>query len=97
MGSADTIIGSRGTSAGVRAGRLPCRAMLLIVILLLSLGLAACTDDSAQQVFDNAQFEERQNNQAHAKQLYQEILTKYPKSEYARKAEDRLREIEPKK
>ncbi len=37
-----------------------------------------------------AQFEERQNNLTHAKELYQEILAKYPDSEYAKAASSRL-------
>jgi outer membrane protein assembly factor BamD (BamD/ComL family) len=74
-----------------------CLAGILALILLLGLGATACTVDGAQQLFETAQLEERQNNPAHAKELYQEILTKYPKSEYARKAEERLRELDQKK
>lgn len=62
-------------------------------ILLLALAGAGCTGDKAKEVFETAQLEERQNNPAHAKELYQEILTKYPQSEYAKKAEERLKAL----
>jgi outer membrane protein assembly factor BamD (BamD/ComL family) len=71
--------------------------VILASILLLSLGGTGCTADGAQQLFESAQLEERQNNPAHAKELYQEILTKYPQSEYARKAQERLRELDRQK
>ena len=48
-------------------------------------------------MFETAQFEERQNNPAHARELYQEILTKYPQSPYAKQAEERLRALDKKK
>jgi hypothetical protein len=94
----DRITSSRPTvpRRSAAGARLRSRAILLMV-LLLSVSIFGCTGDSAQQLFENAQLEERQNNQAHAKQLYQEIVIKYPKSEYARKAEARLRGFEPKK
>ena len=73
------------------------KVLILPVVLLLILTGAGCSSDSAQALFESAQLEERQNNPAHAKELYQEILTKYPKSEYASKAEQRLRELDLKK
>lgn len=96
MDSAAKISSSPAT---LRRRLMPIGSYLVILasILLLSLGATACTADGAQQLFESAQLEERQNNPAHAKELYQEILTKYPKSEYARKAEERLRELEQKK
>jgi outer membrane protein assembly factor BamD (BamD/ComL family) len=65
----------------------PFRAAVLGTLLLGS----SCTDDGARQLFDTAQLEEKQNNHAHAKELYQQISAKYPHSEYARNAEERLR------
>jgi TolA-binding protein len=47
----------------------------------------------AAELFETAQFEEVQNNQEHAKQLYSEIIAKYPESEYAKKAKERLSEL----
>jgi outer membrane protein assembly factor BamD (BamD/ComL family) len=68
--------------------------VLFTAILLLTLSLAGCSGDPAQELFDTAQLEERQNNVPHAKELYQQILTKHPQSEYAGKAQERLRALE---
>lgn len=64
------------------------RAMLPVLWVML-LTFSACTD-KAQELFQTAQFEEKQNNQEHARQLYEEIVKDYPNSETARKAADRL-------
>jgi octaprenyl-diphosphate synthase len=52
---------------------------------LLLGGVAACTsaDRAAQESFEVAEFEERQGNVDHARQLYQEILSRSPQSEWA--------------
>ncbi len=63
------------------------------VALGLLLLAAGCTGDGAKELFDTAQLEEQQSNQAHAAELYREITTKYPHSEYAKKAEERLRAL----
>ena len=65
---------------------------LLPAAILLGL-LTACGEHGGKDLFETAQFEEKQNNVPHAKELYQEILTKYPQSEYARKAEARLQRL----
>jgi outer membrane protein assembly factor BamD (BamD/ComL family) len=70
---------------------------ILAVLMILTLAAGGCAGDGAQEVFETAQFEERQNNPAHAKELYQEILTRYPQSAYAKKAEERLRALDKKK
>ena len=67
-------------------------SLFLIAVLMLTGG--GCTSDNAQALFDTAQLEERQNNPKHAKELYQEIITKYPKSDVAPRAEERLRELD---
>ena len=72
------------------------RAMLTVLMILV-LAAGGCGVDGAQEVFETAQFEERQNNPAHARELYQEILTRYPNSPYAKKAEERLRALDKKK
>lgn len=69
------------------------RAMLAALMFLV-LAAGGCGGDGAQELFETAQFEERQNNPAHARELYQEVMTKYPQSEYAKKAEERLRVLE---
>lgn len=58
--------------------------------------LSGCSGDRAEEIFDTAKLEELQKNFPHARQLYQEIIEKYPKSEYAAKAAERLKELEKK-
>jgi outer membrane protein assembly factor BamD (BamD/ComL family) len=62
------------------------------VLLLLSLAIAfsACSGNRAEELFETAKLEELQNAPDHAMKLYQEIVDKYPESEYARKAKERL-------
>ncbi len=63
--------------------------VLLFIVLSLFL-FAACSENRAEELFKTAQFEELQNNREHAEKLYREIAEKYPKSDYARKAEESL-------
>ena len=72
------------------------RGMLYLLILLTScmFGLEGCSGNGGQDLFETAQFEERQNNHAHARELYQQIITEYPDSEYAQKAQDRLAQLD---
>ena len=58
--------------------------------LLMSV-LMACGEDP-QQLFETAQFEEQQHNQAHARELYERILRDHGESPVARKAQERLEE-----
>lgn len=62
-------------------------------LCLTVLALSGCTGSKADELLDTAQFEEKQNNRDHARQLYEEILRNYPKSEAARKAQERLARI----
>ena len=62
-------------------------AIILLVLLVSALG---CSDTGAQELYMTAQFEERQNNLQHAKELYQDITAKYPTSSYAKDAQARL-------
>lgn len=66
----------------------------LLYLLCLALLLAGC-GDKAKDLFETAQFEEKQFNPEHAGQLYQEILNKYPDSPYAAQARARLAELKP--
>jgi outer membrane protein assembly factor BamD (BamD/ComL family) len=40
-------------------------------------------------MYETAQFEELKKNYVHAKELYKEIIEKYPDSEFAKKATER--------
>jgi TolA-binding protein len=52
--------------------------------------VTACSVDKSKELMETAQFEEKQNNREHARKLYQEIVSKYPKSPLAKQAEERL-------
>ena len=62
----------------------------LVLAALLVTSIFGCSDKGAQDLYMTAQFEERQNNLQHAKDLYEEITTKYPNSSYAKDAHGRL-------
>ncbi|QWV91998.1 hypothetical protein KP004_12265 [Geomonas oryzisoli] len=62
----------------------------LVLGALLLAALGGCAGDKGKELFDTAQFEEKQNNREHAKQLYQEIVTKHPDSPLAKQAQERL-------
>ncbi|HID28516.1 MAG TPA: outer membrane protein assembly factor BamD [Desulfobacterales bacterium] len=66
------------------------KRVVLILMVVMSLALSGCSDNGAQELFETAELEELQNNQHHARQLYEEIIRKYPDSEYAKNAEERL-------
>ena len=69
------------------------RRIFLICIILLAMAFWSCSGKKAEEMYETAQFEELQKNTVHAKQLYEEILEKYPKSEYSGKASERLRAL----
>ncbi len=60
---------------------------LAIVLIVL---ISGCSGGNAKELFETAKFEELQNNKAHATELYEEVIRKYPKSDYALKAQERL-------
>ena len=60
---------------------------LLFAILML-------WGESPETVFGTAQFEEKQTNFAHAKELYQQIIRDHPDSEWAKKAKERFKALE---
>ena len=66
------------------------KCFLVILILFVTLAVGACSGNNAKGMFETAQFEEVQNNKEHARELYEEIVRSYPKSDYAKKAQERL-------
>ena len=52
--------------------------------------LAACSGDKAKELLETAEFEERQQNVAHATQLYEDLVRLYPSSPQAETAHARL-------
>ncbi len=67
-----------------------------IIIFWAIIFLVGCSDKAAQELYEIAQLEERQHNNANAIRLYQEVSGKYADSEYARKALVRLAVINKK-
>ena len=69
------------------------KALSFPLACLIALVLAGCTGDQAQDLFETAQFEEKQQNQAHARELYEQIVKQYPGSDVAKKAVERLAQL----
>lgn len=65
----------------------------LLTLLALTLLLAAC-GDRAKDLYETAQFEERQFNRQHAAALYRQIIEKHADSPYAAQARERLTALE---
>lgn len=65
----------------------------LIGALTLILLLGGCTGDKAKELLETAEFEERQMNMPHAKQLYEEVIRLYPSSPQAQTARERLAKL----
>jgi TolA-binding protein len=63
------------------------RFMLGTLCCILLLG---CSGDKAKDLLETAEFEERQMNVPHAKQLYEEVIRLYPASKEAEAARARL-------
>ena len=61
--------------------------------VLLSLLLVGCSGDKAKELLETAEFEERQMNVPHAKQLYEEVIRLYPSSPQAQSARERLAKL----
>jgi outer membrane protein assembly factor BamD (BamD/ComL family) len=64
--------------------------LVALTAFLFIIFLPGCAGDKAHELYETAKFEELQNNKLHARELYEEILKKYPKSDYAKKAMERL-------
>ena len=70
-------------------------ALLFLVILgLLFALMVGCGGESPESLFGTAQFEEKQTNFKHAKELYQQIIREHPDSEWAKKAKERYEALE---
>lgn len=72
--------------------RAPVILRASLCILLLSLTFA-CSGDKAKELLETAEFEERQMNLPHAKQLYEDVIRLYPASREAESARARLAQL----
>ncbi|AQV02949.2 MULTISPECIES: tetratricopeptide repeat protein [Desulfococcus] len=70
------------------------RRLMLIALATFTFFVgASCSERRAEELFDTARLEERQNNPNHARQLYLELLKKYPDSAVAAEAQKRLQAL----
>ena len=69
---------------------------LMVLGLMLMAFLGGCSSDKSKELLETAQFEEKQNNNEHARKLYEEIVTKYPDSPAAKQAQERLNALSAK-
>ena len=65
------------------------KKLILIMMMTLIMAFSACSEKKAREMYETAEFEELQKNFVHARKLYQEIIEKYPNTEYSRKASSR--------
>ena len=72
------------------------KQIIIIFVMLSALMFSGCSADKAGEMFETAQFEELQNNNEHAQELYRKIIKEYPESGHAKKAKDRLLALEDK-
>ena len=62
----------------------------LMLCALSCILLMSCSGDKAKEMLETAEFEERQMNLPHAKQLYEDVIRLYPTSKEATTAQARL-------
>ena len=73
------------------------RQIILVLTIMLATALSGCLGNGGEELFDAAKLEELQDNHQRARQLYQEIIDRYPETEYARKAKERLSALQESK
>jgi hypothetical protein len=66
------------------------RRAITTIVCVGWLLLPGCTGEKAKEMLDTAEFEERQMNLPHAKQLYEDVIRLYPSSKEADIARARL-------
>ena len=62
----------------------------LMLCALCCVLLLSCSGDKAKEMLETAEFEERQMNLPHAKQLYEDVIRLYPTSTEATTARAHL-------
>ena len=66
-----------------------------IILCMAVLAFTACSGDKPKELLELAEFEERQMNLPHAKQLYEDVIRLYPTSKEAEQARARLTSLTP--
>jgi hypothetical protein len=72
------------------------RAAVAAVLLASSLAVASCSGSGPADLLSTAQLEEVQDNPEHARELYAEIVRRYPDSAESAKARERLAALDAK-
>jgi hypothetical protein len=72
---------------------MPSRGRLVLLAALVLAAVTVGCGGGADQLMETARFEEVQNNPAHARQLYEEVVRRHPGTPQARAAEERLRAL----
>jgi outer membrane protein assembly factor BamD (BamD/ComL family) len=72
------------------------RKAILVFLMIIAFGFSGCSGKKAEETYETAKFEELQKNYVHARKLYQEIIEKCPRSDYAKKASERIKALEGK-
>jgi outer membrane protein assembly factor BamD (BamD/ComL family) len=67
---------------------------LLFVTGVCLIAVLACSNETGSDLYKTAEFEELQNNKEHAIQLYETIIKKFPDSDYADKAREKLTDLQ---
>jgi TolA-binding protein len=73
------------------------KRIILILMVIILAAFSGCSGNKAEELFETATLEEKQYNPEHAGKLYRELIEKYPDTEYAQKAKQRLSALEGKK
>ena len=66
------------------------RLVRVLAVFVCLAVLGGCTRSGPEELMETAKFEELQQNVPHARKLYQEIVDRYPDSEEAKVARERL-------
>ena len=61
-----------------------------LILCVLCCMLLSCSPDKPKELLETAEFEERQMNLPHAKQLFEDVIRLYPASKEAATARARL-------
>jgi|GEM_PF-441354 TolA-binding protein len=85
------LIFYRKGGASMKQGSM--KLFILTLMILFSVSVSGCSVDKAKDLMDTALLEEKQHNPDHARQLYQEIIQKYPDSAFAKDAQKKLSEF----
>jgi len=71
----------------------PVKLFFPFFLILIFINFSGCSEHRAEELYETGQFEELQTNYTHARQLYAEVMERYPDSPAAVKSAQRLAEL----